>query len=40
MGLAPYGNPIYTDLIKEKLITIAEDGSFQLDMSYLIMQRA
>ena len=34
MGLAPYGNPLYADLIKEKLITIAEDGSFQLDMSY------
>ena len=34
MGLAPYGNPIYAELIKEKLMTIAEDGSFQLDMSY------
>jgi len=34
MGLAPYGEPRYTDLIKEKLITIADDGSFQLDMSY------
>ncbi|MDA9605662.1 carbamoyltransferase [Candidatus Pelagibacter sp.] len=34
MGLAPYGKPIYTDLIKEKLIKVAEDGSFQLDMSY------
>ena len=34
MGLAPYGKPIYADLIKEKLISIAEDGSFQLDMSY------
>ena len=34
MGLAPYGNPIYTDLIKEKLIKIADDGSFRLDMSY------
>lgn len=34
MGLAPYGEPRYADLIKEKLITIAEDGSFQLDMSY------
>ena len=34
MGLAPYGNPKYVDLIKEKLITIAEDGSFHLDMSY------
>ena len=34
MGLAPYGEPRYADLIKEKLITVAEDGSFQLDMSY------
>ena len=34
MGLAPYGEPLYADLIKEKLITIANDGSFQLDMSY------
>ncbi|MDC3089272.1 carbamoyltransferase, partial [Alphaproteobacteria bacterium] len=34
MGLAPYGEPVYVDLIQEKLITVAEDGSFQLDMSY------
>jgi len=34
MGLAPYGKPIYANLIKKKLITVAEDGSFQLDMSY------
>ena len=34
MGLAPYGEPLYVDLIKEKLITVAEDGSFQLDMRY------
>ena len=34
MGLAPYGEPIYYDLIKEKLIKIASDGSFQLNMSY------
>ena len=34
MGLAPYGEPIYADLIKDKLMTIADDGSFQLDMSY------
>ena len=34
MGLAPYGDPRYADLITENLITIAEDGSFQLDMSY------
>lgn len=34
MGLAPYGKPIYADLIKEKVIEIKEDGSFWLDMSY------
>ncbi len=34
MGLAPYGEPRYTNLIKENLINIADDGSFQLDMSY------
>jgi carbamoyltransferase len=34
MGLAPYGKPLYANLIKEKLITVSEDGSFQLDMSY------
>jgi carbamoyltransferase len=34
MGLAPYGEPRYADLIKEKLITVADDGSFQLDMNY------
>ena len=34
MGLAPYGEPRYADLIREKLITVADDGSFQLDMSY------
>jgi len=34
MGLAPYGEPRFADLIQEKLITVAEDGSFQLDMSY------
>ena len=34
MGLAPYGEPKFAELIEEKLITVAEDGSFQLDMSY------
>ena len=34
MGLAPYGKPIYADLIREKLIYVAKDGSFKLDMSY------
>ena len=34
MGLAPYGEPKYTELIKDYLIKTAEDGSFQLDLSY------
>ncbi len=34
MGLAPYGEPKYADLIKDKLIKVAEDGSFKLDMDY------
>ena len=34
MGLAPYGEPKYESLIKKKLINIADDGSFKLDMSY------
>lgn len=34
MGLAPYGEPKYADLIKSNLIHIASDGSFKLDMSY------
>ena len=34
MGLAPYGEPKYRDLIIEKLIDLKADGSFRLDMSY------
>jgi len=34
MGLAPYGEPKYYDLILEKLIDLKEDGSFRLNMSY------
>ena len=34
MGLAPYGEPKYKDLIYENLIDVKEDGSFKLDMSY------
>lgn len=34
MGLAPYGEPKYAQLIKDHLISIKEDGSFALDMSY------
>jgi carbamoyltransferase len=34
MGLAPYGEAKYVDLIKAHLVDIKEDGSFSLDMSY------
>jgi carbamoyltransferase len=34
MGLAPYGEPKYSDLIKKHLIDIKEDGSFFLNMNY------
>ena len=34
MGLAPYGEPRYVDLIRDNLIDIKEDGSFRLDMDY------
>ena len=34
MGLAPYGKPVYAELINEKLINVAENGTFQLEMSY------
>jgi carbamoyltransferase len=34
MGLAPYGDPIYRDLILDKLLDLKDDGSFRMDMSY------
>lgn len=34
MGLAPYGEPIYYDIIMDKLIDLKEDGSLRMDMSY------
>jgi carbamoyltransferase len=34
MGLAPYGEPKYRDLILDKLMDLKEDGSFRLDLSY------
>jgi carbamoyltransferase len=34
MGLAPYGRPIYTDLIVDNLLDIKDDGSFRMDLSY------
>ncbi len=34
MGLAPYGNPKYKNLIIEKLMDLKNDGSFRLNMNY------
>lgn len=34
MGLAPYGEPKYANVIKEHLIDIKPDGSFWLDQQY------
>ena len=34
MGLAPYGEPKFRDLILNNLLVLKEDGSFQMDMSY------
>ena len=34
MGLAPYGEPTYADLIREHLIDVKPDGSFRMNMDY------
>jgi carbamoyltransferase len=34
MGLAPYGEPTYVDLILDELVDIREDGSFKLNMKH------
>ena len=34
MGLAPYGEPKYADMIKDHLIDIKDDGSFRLNLDY------
>ena len=34
MGLAPFGKPIYVDLIKEKIIHLSSDGSYALNPQY------
>jgi carbamoyltransferase len=34
MGLAPYGEPRFKDVILDKLIDVKEDGSFRLNMDY------
>ena len=34
MGLAPYGEPVYRDLMIEKLLDLKDDGSFRMNMDY------
>ncbi len=34
MGLAPYGEPRYAELIRDELIDVKDDGSFRLNMAY------
>lgn len=34
MGLAPYGEPRYVDIILKELVDLKEDGSFKLNMKY------
>lgn len=34
MGLAPYGEPVYRDLILKQLVDLKPDGSFRLDLNY------
>ncbi len=34
MGLAPYGDPKYADLILDKVLDLKDDGTFRLDMQY------
>lgn len=34
MGLAPYGKPVYLDLIKKELIKINDDGSYNINEKY------
>ena len=34
MGLAPYGEPKYADLILDRIVDLKEDGTFKLDMQY------
>ena len=38
MGLAPYGKPIYYQLIKDNLVNIKEDGSISLNLDYFSFQ--
>ncbi len=39
MGLAPYGKPIYYDVIKENMIDVRSDGSYRLNLEYFDFQK-
>ena len=39
MGLAPYGKPVYADLIKENIVKIYDDGSFILNQKFFSFTR-
>ena len=34
MGLAPYGKPIYTDIILKEIINLNKDGSIKINQKY------
>lgn len=34
MGLAPYGKPVYKDIILDKILNLKADGSFTMNMDY------
>ena len=34
MGLAPYGDPIYIDIIKKNIVIIEEEGAYTLNLKY------
>jgi carbamoyltransferase len=38
MGLAPYGKPVYRELILDKIVEVKEDGSIHLNMEYFSFQ--
>lgn len=38
MGLAPYGDPIFYDIIKEEIIDVRADGSYRLNLKYFDYQ--
>lgn len=40
MGLAPYGEPVYRDVILRELIDLQADGSFRLNMRYFAFDRS